>query len=273
MTAKQCSQGASSSWDAPRPLPRICYGSSGKTRGDAEWRLAAQAAGFDWSVYVQHQLLAGGSFEVVGPSVERQRSTKEAFGALHALSAELIDAQANRDLPRMFATIRKRRQVLEAVLATNPGDAWLHMQFGSLEGKYGDVRRGIQECWNAAMLEPGWELPLVEIGIIYLNRGESAKARDHLEQVAAQRDSHSWHLLYNLGVARYRCDDIGGAFGALEQGITLNPFHKEMLDLAAHCAFLTRDHVTGRRLAKRARLLGTSETYEKWQRGGYRKRR
>ena len=242
-------------------------------QGDAEWRLAAQAAGLDWSVYVQHRLMASGSFELVGPAVEMQRPTREAFDALHNLSEELIDACANQDLPRMFAAIGKQREVLEAVLATNPGDAWLHMQFGSLEGKFGDAHKGIQECWNAAKIEEGWELPLVEIGIIHLNSGEPEKARDHLEQVAAQREDHSWHLLYNLGEARFRCGDIGGALGALNRAITLNPVHKDMLDRAAHCAFLTRDHVMGRRLMNQARLLGTSETYKRWQRGEYRKRR
>ena len=54
--------------------------------------------------------------------------------------------------------------------------------------------------------------------------------------------------------------DVGGALDALKQAIMLYPIHQDMWDLAAHGAFLLRDHVTGRRLMKRTRLLGASST-------------
>ena len=242
-------------------------------QGDAHWRLAAQAAGLDWCSYIELKLAAASSGELAGPTIGMGHATREAMDMLLDLGAGSIDALANRDPLRAIAALAKRRAVLEAVLATSPGDAWLHMQFGAMEGKFGDAHRGIQECWNAALLEDGWELPLVEIGIIYLNSGEPAEARDHLERVLAERENPSWHLLYNLGVARCRCHDIGGALDALKKAIVLNPFHGDMLDVAAHCAFLLRDHVTGRHFMKRARLPGASSTYDRWQRKEYRKKR
>ncbi len=242
-------------------------------QGDPEWRLAAQAAGLDWSTYIELKLAAGSSGEIAGSSVGMGRATSEALSVFREMGAESIDALANRDWSRLLAATAMRWEVLKAVLATSPGDAWLHMQVGSMEGKFGDASRGIQECWNAALLEDGWELPLVEIGIIYLNSGEPAKARDHLEGVFARQKSHSWHLLYNLGVARYRCHDIRGALDALTQAIALNPVHYDMLDTAAHYAFLLHDHTTGRRFMNRARLLGASSTYDRWKGRRYRKRR
>ncbi len=242
-------------------------------QADPEWRLAAQAAGIDWYAYIGLKLAARSSGEIAGPSIGMGRATNEALNVFREMRAESIDAIANEDWPRLRSTTVKQWEVLRAVLATSPGDAWLHMQVGSMEGKFGDARRGIQECWNAALLEDGRELPLVEIGIIYLNSGEPAKARDHLESVAARRKSHSWHLLYNLGIARYRCDDIGGALDALSQAIALNPVHHDMLGTAAHCAFLLRDHTVGRRFMNRARRWGSSSTYDRWRRREYRKRR
>ena len=242
-------------------------------QGDPEWRLAAQAAGIDWYAYIGLKLAASSSGELAGTSIGMGRATSEALNVFREMGEESIDAVAKGDWPRLLAATAMQRKVLSAVLATSPGDAWLHMQVGSMEGKFGDARKGIQECWNAALLADGWELPLVEIGIIHLNSGEPAKARDHLESMAARRKSHSWHLLYNLGIARYRCDDIGGALGALTQAIALNPIHHEMLDTAAHYAFFLRDHTTGRHFMNRARLLGPSSTYERWKRRGYRKRR
>ena len=242
-------------------------------QGDPEWRLAAQAAGLDWSTYIELKLAADSSGEIAGPSVAMGRATSEALNVFQEMGVESIDALANKDWSRLLAATAMQWEVLKAVLATSPGDAWLHMQVGSMEGKFGDANKGIQECWTAALLEDGWELPLVEIGIIHLNSGEPAKARDHLESVVARQTSHSWHLLYNLGVARYRCHDISGALDALTQAIALNPVHHDMLDTAAHCAFLLRDHTTGRRFMNRARLLGASNTYDRWRRREYRKKR
>ena len=68
-------------------------------------------------------------------------------------------------------------------------------------------------------------------------------------------------------------DGAGGALDALNRALVLNPVHHEMLNLAAHCAFLLRDHAIGRHFMKRARLLGASNTYAKWKGKEYRKKR
>ena len=177
----------------------------------------------DWSTYFELKLAVESSCELANPSIGMRRATREAMDVLQNLGAESIDALANPNLPRAVAALAKQREVLEAVLATSPGDAWLHMQPGAMDGRFGDAHRGVQQCWNAALIGDRWELPLVEIGIIYLNSRGPERARDHLERVLAKHEEHSRHSLCNLGVARCRCDDIGGALEALKRVIVAQP--------------------------------------------------
>ena len=142
---------------------------------------------------------------------------------------------------------------------------------GSLAGKFGNIEEGVRECWVAAKLQPGWELPLVEIGIIYLNANRSEEARAHLEELAEGREDASWHLLYNLGEARRRCGETSQALDAFTRGLELNPTHPPMLDSAADCAFLVGKGALARRLMKQANWLGSSQTYLKWEQKKYRK--
>ncbi len=152
-----------------------------------------------------------------------------------------------------------------------PESAEYHFHLGATLGMAGEVDEGVQECRIAAGLDPTWELPEVEVGIILLNAGREEEARDHLESVALSQSDHSAHLAFNLGMARLRCGEVEGALSALTAAIEVKPDHASALDAAAHCSFLLGDGKRGRRLAKRANLLGHSETYHDWQEGRYRK--
>ena len=88
--------------------------------------------------------------------------------------------------------------------------------------------------------------------------------------VAHNQLDPSAHLAFNLGVARYRCGEFAKALDALVRAIEIEPDHALALDVAAHCAFLTGDARTARRLAKRANALGQSEAYREWRKGKYR---
>lgn len=145
-----------------------------------------------------------------------------------------------------------------------------HFRLGADLGKAGEVEEAIQECWLATQLNPTWEMPRVEVGIILLNAGRSEEALEHLESVACNQTSLSAHLAFNLGVARLRTSDAAGALDALEKAIEAKPDHALALDIAAHCAFLIGDQVKGRKLAKLANKLGQSETYMEWKTGKYR---
>ena len=147
-----------------------------------------------------------------------------------------------------------------------------HFHLGATLGMAGEVEEGLQECWIAASLDPAWELPKVEVGIILLNAGRHEEARGHLESVARSQGDLSAHLAFNLGVARFRCGEVEGALGALMRAVELKPDHVLALGVAAHCAFLVGGGKTGRYLAKRAKDLGQSETYKDWQEGKYRRK-
>ena len=151
-----------------------------------------------------------------------------------------------------------------------PESAQYHFYLGATLGMMGEVEEGIHECWIATGLDPSWDLPQVEVGIILLNAGRDQEARDHLELVASRQNNPSPHLAFNLGVARVRSDDPSGALDILERVIETKPDHAVALDQAAYCAFLIGDTVKGRRLAKRAHQLGQSETYHAWRAGKYR---
>ncbi len=146
-----------------------------------------------------------------------------------------------------------------------------HFHLGATLGIAGEVTEGVQECWIAAQLDPSWELPKAEVGIILLNAGRNEEARGHLESIALSQGDLSAHLAFNLGVARFRCGEFKEALDALNRVIKLDPDHALALDVAAHCAFLVGEGNMGRRLAKRANVLGQSETYRDWHEGKYRK--
>ena len=175
-------------------------------------------------------------------------------------------AQAKSEGDLNTAILHVRRAV-----ELQPESAEYHFHLGATLGMAGEVEEGLQECWIAASLDPTWELPKVEVGIILLNAGREEEARDHLESVACSQSDLSAHLAFNLGMARFRNDEVEGALGALSKAIEVKPDHALALDVAAHCAFLVGDGKKGRRLAKRANALGQSETYRDWQDGKYRK--
>ena len=154
-----------------------------------------------------------------------------------------------------------------------PENAFYRFHLGAALGIVGEVDEGIGECFIAVELEPEWELPKVEVGIILLNDGRYEDARVHLEKVAKGESELSPHLGFNLGTARSRCGAFEKALLTFEEVLRLQPEHALAANEAAHCAFTTGDQKKGLRLAKLANSLGASETYRKWEEGRYRKRK
>jgi len=150
-----------------------------------------------------------------------------------------------------------------------PENALYHFELGATLGTAGEVSEGIQECRLASGLDPSWELPRVEVGIILLNAGRNAEALEHLEQMADGQEQISAHFGFSLGMARYRCGEYALALEALLKVVELQSDHALALDVAAHCAFLVGEAKTGRRVAKRAFELGRTETYFDWRKGKY----
>lgn len=240
---------------------------------NAEWRLALEAACFDSSHYLQLQYLRQGGSDLVGPGPEQSELVAAINKTAIRQTIRFIDALYRDEPVEALDAVSKWHEIQKAALQTAPGDAVLHFNVGSMIGYHWDPDEGIKECWIASKLVPEWELPLVEIGIIYLRFGRIEEARTHLETVARTRTDVTWHLLFNLAEARRRCGDPLAALEAYEEGIALNPNHPLMIDRAAHCAFLTGNGTKGRRFVKKAHLLGSNETYAEWKAGRYRKSR
>ena len=154
-----------------------------------------------------------------------------------------------------------------------PEDAKYHFLLGAALAAAGDVENALRECWIADSLNPADELPRVEVGIILMNADRNHEARAHLEYMARGRDDLSAHLSFNLGVARFRCGDYEGAQHALDRSLSLRGDYGPALDVAAQSAFELGDSKRGQRLAKKARRHGSTEAYEKWKAGRYRKSR
>ena len=154
-----------------------------------------------------------------------------------------------------------------------PENASYHFHLGATLGVGGEVSEGINECFIDAELDPEWELPKVEVGIILLNAGRNEEAREYLEKLAQEGKSLSAHLAFNLGTARSRCGAYDEGLSALEIALRLQPAHALAANEAAHCAFMADDRRKGIRLAKFADSLGASETYRNWEAGRYSKRK
>lgn len=179
--------------------------------------------------------------------------------------AQYAQAKSEGDLDTAILHVRRAVEL-------QPENAEYHFHLGATLGMAGQVDESVQECRIAAGLDPTWELPKVEVGIILLNAGREEEALSHLEGVARSQSDLSAHLAFNLGMARLRCGELEGALSALSCAVEVKPDHASALDAAAHCAFLLGDGKKGRRLAKRANLLGHSETYRDWQEGRYRRK-
>ncbi len=185
-----------------------------------------------------------------------------AFSARNRMTAAIqASSEGNID-----SAINHLRRAIEL----QPQNAEYHFHLGANLGKRGFIEEGIQECQIAAKLEPEWDLPLVEIGIILINSGQNQAALEHLEAAVKTLPKMTAHLAANLGYARMRCNDFKGALAMFESVVNEKPDHGLVLDCAAHCYFLVGDGTKGRAFAKRAFQLGFVDTYHDWCAGKYR---
>lgn len=226
-----------------------------REEGNREWRIDIQAAKVNWVQRIQHQIAKTRTPDSDGSSVARL-----ANAAVSEVAANSFEALATGD-----ATIAERArleviQVFRAAIQAEATDAWLHFQLGSVLGELGEVDEAIRECWLAAGLEPGWDPPLHEIGVIYFNAGRIEESRQHLEGVVAGQKHPPWNALMNLGVARMRTGDAQGGLEALEKALEAEANHPIILKAASECASSLGQNVKARHYAKRAQLRGASAT-------------
>lgn len=231
-----------------------------RQEGNREWRIDIQAAKVDWVQRIQHQITKAGTPDSDGPLMHTSTVARLANEAASEVAANSFEALATGDSAVAERARHEVVQIFRAALRADPTDAWLHFQLGSVLGELGSVDEGVKECWLAASLEPTWELPLDEIGVMYFNTGRIEDARQHLEAVVAKQLHPTWNVLMNLGVARMRAGDAAEGLDALEKALKANPNHPIILSAASECCLLLDQKVKARRFAKRAQLFGASST-------------
>ena len=274
-----------------------------RREADAVWRTDLQAVTKPWHLRLTHIMQhLGGLDQVVELAQEQYGISME--DSMSLLDRVLRDVQADPTMANVataaeledmtvlrikgdarysagnrmiqYEQARSEGNLCTAILHVRravqlqPENADYHFHLGATLGMAGKIDEGIQECWIATQLDPFLETSRVEVGIILLNAGRNEEARDQLESIADGQRALSPHLAFNLGVARYRCGEIKGALDVLSGVIAIEPNHAMALDVCAHCAFVLGQTKLGLRLAKRAHVLGFSESYLEWHSGKYR---
>ena len=158
------------------------------------------------------------------------------------------------------------------------GDA--HYQLGSMLGLGGWrlghralVDEGIMECKVAAGLEPRWDAPAVEPGIILANLEEWDGALRVLETAANSLPQATPHLRNVRGYVLMHSGHLEEALADFLAVVESEPEFAAAWGNAAHCAFNLGNRTEGLRYAKQARAKGDPSAYNAWDRGVYGSRR
>jgi tetratricopeptide (TPR) repeat protein len=151
----------------------------------------------------------------------------------------------------------------------NPSQPYLHFAFGCALWQTGDADAGIVELEIAAQMQPSWDRPHAEVGIVLCNleRYDAAVAR--LEAGLTQVTVPSWWLTMILARAHELGGNAAEAIKHYEQVMVLKPDQGEVLDRLAHLYFTAGDKVAGADRCKRANALGFSAVHHAWRSGYY----
>lgn len=175
-------------------------------------------------------------------------------------------------IERLNNGINDRRLIVKR----HPLSSQAHAELGSYLGMVGKhlssreiINEGINECKIAAALCDGWDTPLVESGIILMNAGYHDEALVELESAADKLTTITPHLAMNRGYALMRLERYEQALIDFEFVIASRPNYAPALDNAAHCAFMTGDHIRGMKYAKEARKYGEPRAYNDWRKRTY----
>lgn len=169
---------------------------------------------------------------------------------------------------------------LRLIVKRHPLSPQAHIALGSFLGMVGKnlsnremINEGINECKIAAALCEGWDTPLVEPGIILINAGYYDEALVELDTAATKLPTITPHLAMNRGYTLMQLKRYEQALNDFEFVIVSRLDYAPALDYAAHCAFVTGDHVRGMKYAKEARKHGKMQTYNDWRKGVYKKQK
>lgn len=120
----------------------------------------------------------------------------------------------------------------------------------------------LSELRRASELRPDWDNPIAEIARLYLYRGWTDFALQHLEDAPKELMSSSHDCTFTLAAVLVRLKRFADAFPIAQRATVLDPTHADAWDLAAECAFRLGDKVEGGRLAREALRLGQRRSFD-----------
>lgn len=266
--------------DSARPLLWLLS----NLESDESWKNDLIAASFPWEAHfeivaAQHSErsaagLAQDYFDVApkdsDPSYAIARGELLAHSEIMSLAANRLDVQGM--LNALLGGIDVRRSLVRRF----PNSAQAHVDLGSYLGMVGKnlrerrfIDEGVFECKIAAGLQPDWDNPAVEVGIILTNVGDYDAALSELEKARETLPSETPHLNFALGYPLMMLDRYGEALERFEAVIVARPDYASAYTHAARCAFKLGDKRKGARYAKAARMLGEYEEFTAWRDGEY----
>ena len=221
------------------------------------------------------QLIVDKTMEMVQGDLKISPAQGDREGFVYRVKGDAKFSARNRMIQARYAISKDDAATallhLWRAVELQPLNAEYHFQLGTELGKIGRIDEGIQECNIAVHLNPEWDLPQIEIGVILVNNRKYDEGRNHLEKVARIAGTISVHLAVSLGYARMHCGEFQGALELFDRVLAEKPDHALALDCSAHCCFLLGETDRGIALAKQALKLGASDTYRDWRDGKYRK--
>ena len=292
--------------DKPRGIVRnlILFGSAGGSASallswladrelDPTWQRDLLAAAAPWDLAFESLAmmnmgsrssagLAQDISDVTGAVTEEDQYINDALkreAAWHtdfAMGSNIDEEGLRFYLAKLQDSIDLRRRLARRF----PRSPLAHSNLGSFLGMVGKefakrslVDEGVLECKIAAGLQPNWDTPAVEVGIILVNIGEGEAALRELERAECTLPEPTPHLRFVKGYVLMTLERFTEALESLEAVIDERPDYAPAYDHAAHCAFNSEDRIKGLRYAKEARMRGMPAEHWAWGDGAYSSRK
>ena len=269
---------------------------------DENWRRDLLAATLDWGILFEGiatqvspaQTSAGLAQEIgdvksagsARPGLgEPPDSADPARGAVSQLGDESTDTLRQLAMGSLPSPVKMLKDGIErrrVIARSFPESPLAHSELGAFLGMAGKnlrqrdlIDEGLTECMIASELLPGWDLPVVEQGIILANFGAYEEALERLDRVRETLLDETPHFCFARGYVLMELARYAEALEYLERVLEVRSDYAKASLHASHCAFMLGDHWAGQRHAKTARRLGEPGAFIAWKSGLYssRKRR
>ena len=234
---------------------------------DGEWKEDLMSAGSEWIGRVLRVNLQVHRAEVDALIQETDGRILENWDVSAPRAYEHY--QRSMELRMLGRGDEALAEVVKAV-ELDPHDPANQFTLGSVKGHIGArngdealVKEGLEACWIAVTLDPGWVLPWAEIGWILVETGRAREAVEHLRAVSPECGPLDSRYYGALGVALRDSGHYADSLAAFESALELNPDDMPVAVAAAGVALLAGDKVRSNRHRKVARHLGASDELDR----------